>query len=178
MGLDADVLPHFGGALGNVFTYGAAGVTLRIGSGLEDDFGPPRIRPSLPGSAYFLPGKGFNWYLFAGLEGRAVLYNIFLDGNTFTDSHSVDKSLSWAISRQGWFSSGIAFGSPTPRYSAPRNLTARTTGTSSVRSASPTSSNVSRFQVPPNAQTLKRMLRMSPSWTGNPCLPGGRALFP
>ena len=90
-GLDADVLPHFGGALGNVFTYGAVGVTLRIGSGLEDDFGPPRIRPSLPGGAYFLPGKGFNWYLFAGLEGRAVLYNIFLDGNTFTDSHSVDK---------------------------------------------------------------------------------------
>ena len=90
-GLDADVLPHFGGALGNVFTYGAVGVTLRIGSGLEDDFGPPRIRPSLPGSAYFLPGKGFNWYLFAGLEGRAVLYNIFLDGNTFKDSQSVDK---------------------------------------------------------------------------------------
>jgi hypothetical protein len=29
--------------------------------------------------------------VFAGLEGRAVLYNIFLDGNTFTDSHSVDK---------------------------------------------------------------------------------------
>lgn len=29
--------------------------------------------------------------MFAGLEGRAVLYNIFLDGNAFTDSHSVDK---------------------------------------------------------------------------------------
>jgi hypothetical protein len=90
-GLDADVLPHFGGALGNVFTYGVVGVTLRIGSELEDDFGPPRIRPSLPGGAYFRPGKGFNWYLFAGLEGRAVLYNIFLDGNTFKDSQSVDK---------------------------------------------------------------------------------------
>jgi lipid A 3-O-deacylase len=90
-GLDVDMLPHFGGALGNVFTYGAAGITFRIGSELSDDFGPPRIRPSLPGSAYFRPEKGFNWYLFAGLEGRAVLHNIFLDGNTFTDSHSVDK---------------------------------------------------------------------------------------
>ncbi len=29
--------------------------------------------------------------MFAGLEGRYVLRNIFLDGNTFTDSHSVDK---------------------------------------------------------------------------------------
>jgi hypothetical protein len=90
-GLDVDVLPHFGGALGNVFTYGAAGITLRLGSELEDDFGPPRIRPSLPGSAFFRPEKGFNWYVFAGLEGRALLHNIFLDGNTFTDSHSVDK---------------------------------------------------------------------------------------
>jgi hypothetical protein len=90
-GLDVDVLPFFGGALGNVFTYAAAGITLRLGTELEDDFGPPRIRPSLPGSSYFRPEKGFNWYVFAGLEGRAVLTNIFLDGNTFTDSHSVDK---------------------------------------------------------------------------------------
>jgi len=89
--LDVDMLPHFGGALGNVFTYGAAGITFRLGSELEDDFGPPRIRPSLPGSAYFRPEKGFNWYVFAGIEGRAVLYNIFMDGNTFKDSHSVDK---------------------------------------------------------------------------------------
>ncbi len=92
LGLDVDVLPHFGGALGNVFTYGAAGITVRLGSGLDDDFGPPRIRPSLPGSAYFRPEKGFNWYLFVGLEGRAVLHNIFLDGSSFTDSHSVDKN--------------------------------------------------------------------------------------
>lgn len=90
-GLDVDMLPYFGGALGNVFTYAEAGITLRLGSELEDDFGPPRIRPSLPGSAYFRPEKGFNWYVFAGIQGRAVLYNIFLDGSTFTDSHSVDK---------------------------------------------------------------------------------------
>src|SRR3546814_11015068 len=31
--------------------------------------------------------------LFAGVEGRAVLRNIFLDGNTFADSHSVDEAL-------------------------------------------------------------------------------------
>jgi lipid A 3-O-deacylase len=91
-GLNFDVLPNFGGALGNIFTYAAAGITVRLGSELDDDFGPPRIRPSLPGSAYFRPEKGFNWYVFAGLEGRAVLYTIFLDGNTFTDSHSVDKN--------------------------------------------------------------------------------------
>ena len=92
-GLEFDVIPHFGGSLGNVLTHAAAGFTVRLGSGLVEDFGPPRIRPSLPGSGYFHPGGGFNWYLFAGVEGRAVLRNIFLDGNTFSDSHSVDKKL-------------------------------------------------------------------------------------
>lgn len=91
VGLDMDLLPNFGGALGTVFTYAAAGVMVRVGSQLEEDFGPPRIRPSLPGSALYRPEKGFSWYVFAGLEGRAVLRNIFLDGNTFRDSHSVDK---------------------------------------------------------------------------------------
>lgn len=31
--------------------------------------------------------------MFAGLGGRLVLRDIFLDGNTFADSHSVDKEL-------------------------------------------------------------------------------------
>lgn len=91
LGLGVDVIPHFGGAIGNVFTYAAAGFTLRLGPELDQDFGPPRIRPSLPGSGCFRHDRAFNWYLFAGVEGRVVLRNIFLDGNTFTDSHSVDK---------------------------------------------------------------------------------------
>ncbi|MFC1869175.1 lipid A deacylase LpxR family protein [Thermodesulfobacteriota bacterium] len=91
--LEMDLVPHFGGSLGNVFTYAATGVTGRLGPDLKDDFGPPRIRPSLPGGGYFRPEKGLNWYLFAGLEGRAVLRNIFLDGNTFSDSHSVEKRI-------------------------------------------------------------------------------------
>ena len=90
-GLKVDAVPHYGGALGNVYTYGAGGFTARLGSHLEDDFGPPRIRPSMPGSGHFRPGSGLRWYLFAGVEVRAVLQNIFLDGNTFTDSPSVDK---------------------------------------------------------------------------------------
>ena len=69
----------------------AVGATVRFGMDLPSDFGPPRIRPSLPGSALFDPGKDWAWYFFAGVEGRYVLHNIFLDGNTFSDSHSVDK---------------------------------------------------------------------------------------
>ncbi len=34
----------------------------------------------------------FRGYLFARVDGRAVGRNIFLDGNTFSDSHSVDSN--------------------------------------------------------------------------------------
>jgi len=90
-GTRLDFTPHLGAALGNVFTYGNAGGTLRYGKRLPDGYGPPRIQPGLPGSGDFSPGSGFGWYLFAGIEGRAVGRNIFLDGNTFRDSRSVDK---------------------------------------------------------------------------------------
>ena len=90
-GLGMDIIPHFGGSIGTVFTHAASGFTLRLGPNLQYDFGSPRIRPSLPGGGYFRPKKGFNWYLFSGLEGRAVLRNVFLDGNSFSSSHSVDK---------------------------------------------------------------------------------------
>jgi len=90
-GLGFDVTPHVGGALGNVFTYANAGATLRLGWNLPDDYGPPRIQPSLPSAGYFEPQDGLGVYLFAGLDGRAVAQNIFLDGNTWRDSRSVDK---------------------------------------------------------------------------------------
>ncbi|SMF79139.1 hypothetical protein SAMN06265365_13452 [Tistlia consotensis] len=85
-----DFMPHLGLTLGNVMTNAAAGGTVRIGSGLDRDFGPPRIRPAVPGSAYFARG-GLDAYLFASVEGRAVARDIFLDGNTFQDSPSVQK---------------------------------------------------------------------------------------
>lgn len=86
-----DMTSHAGGAIGNVFTHANAGLTMRLGQRLPRDYGPPRIQPSLPGSSFFLPQDGFGWYLFAGVEGRAVARNIFLDGNTFRSSRSVEK---------------------------------------------------------------------------------------
>lgn len=90
--LEVDISPRLGAALGNVFTYASAGAMVRIGPHLPKDFGAPRIRPSLPGSAYFEVRKGkLDWYLFGGVEGRLMARNVFLDGNMFRDSHSVDK---------------------------------------------------------------------------------------
>jgi len=90
-GLEFETAPHVVGALGNVYTYAGAGGLLRLGSGLRNDIAPPNIRPGFPGVSYLRPSTRPSWYFFAGAEGRAVARNIFLDGNTFKDSHSVDK---------------------------------------------------------------------------------------
>jgi len=87
-----DIVPQFGGTAGNVFTYGELGGMVRIGRHLEADYGPARIRPALSGTDYFNPGRlGDEWgyYVFAGVQGRAVARNIFLDGNDFRESASV-----------------------------------------------------------------------------------------
>jgi len=94
-GLGADVTPSVGFDLGNVMIDAAAGGMIRIGRDLPSDYGPPRIRPGLSGSNFFLSeadtGHNFGWYVFAGAEGRAVAHNIFLDGNTFATSQHVPK---------------------------------------------------------------------------------------
>jgi len=90
-GLALDLLPHVGGSLGNIYTYADGGVSVRYGKNLTSDYGPPRIRPGLPGSCFFTATDKFAWYVFVGIEGRVVARNIFLDGNTFVDSRSVDK---------------------------------------------------------------------------------------
>ncbi len=90
-GLDMELIPHAGGAIGNIHTYANAGATVRLGSHLPRDYGPPHIQPSLPGSGFFLPHDGFGWYVFAGLEGRLVARNLFLDGNSFKNSRKVEK---------------------------------------------------------------------------------------
>ncbi len=89
-----DIVPEAGLTLGNVFTYGEAGLLLRIGTNLKADYGPVRIRPGLSGSDYFNPAAmdgNLGFYVFAGVQGRAVAHNVFLDGNTFRQSPHVSR---------------------------------------------------------------------------------------
>lgn len=88
-GLAVDALPAVTLAAGTINTYASAGARVRIGQGLERDFGAPRIRPTIADSPTPV-GEGFGWYLFAGASGRAIARDITLDGNTFRDSRSVD----------------------------------------------------------------------------------------
>jgi hypothetical protein len=95
-GLAWDFIPHAGVTLGNVATYANAGGEIRFGYRLPYDFGTALIRP---GGSVSAPTSrkdqqirhGMGIHLFAGTDGRAVLHNIFLDGNTWRESHSVEK---------------------------------------------------------------------------------------
>jgi len=98
-GFGFDAITHYGGALGNVFTYADAGVEMRLGWNLPTDFGTSLIRPGGETNApaatqdprYQQSGHGFSLHAFSAVSGRMVFRDIFLDGNTFRDSHSVDK---------------------------------------------------------------------------------------
>jgi lipid A 3-O-deacylase len=89
-----DFIPSIGVTLGNVFTYAAAGGMIRAGRSLSSTWGPTRVRPSQSGASFFTPTTTgeIGFAVFAGAEGRAVAHNIFLDGNTFVDSPSVDSN--------------------------------------------------------------------------------------
>ncbi len=92
-----DFVPHLGAVAGNVKTYANAGATLRFGYNLPSDFGVSLMRPAGLAAAPIddldprVRGGCWSIFLFAGVDGRAVARDIFLDGNTFKDSRSVDK---------------------------------------------------------------------------------------
>ena len=91
-GLGADLLAHLGGSLGNVSTYANGGGELRLGWNLPTDFGTSLIRASgLTDAPVTGATQRAGVHLFVSVDGRAVARDIFLDGNTFADSHSVDK---------------------------------------------------------------------------------------
>ena len=89
--INARIEPNYSVSLGNIRTNLGVGATFILASDRALDT-PPRVRPSVPGTGIFLTGEQeFNWQVFAGVDGRLVARDIFLDGNTFADSHSVDK---------------------------------------------------------------------------------------
>ncbi|MCE5181634.1 MAG: lipid A deacylase LpxR family protein [Betaproteobacteria bacterium] len=94
--LQFDAITHYGASLGNIRTYLNTGMELRAGSRIPNDFGTSPIRPAgdsnapLEGSVTRRFSDG-GLHAFLSADARAVARDIFLDGNTFSDSHSVDK---------------------------------------------------------------------------------------
>ena len=98
-GLQHDFIAHGGISLGNVATHVNVGGEYRLGWDLPDDFGTSAVRAGGDNSA---PGRGdlrrqakdkliHGLHGFVAADARLVARDIFLDGNTFRDSHSVDK---------------------------------------------------------------------------------------
>lgn len=93
-----DFVPHAGVSLGTVKTHAKVGATARLGFNLPNDFGVELISggaatnspldardPRLDGN------RRMSFFIFGGCDARAVARDLFLDGNTFEDSPSVDK---------------------------------------------------------------------------------------
>jgi len=98
-GFGLDFIPHAGIALGNGWTGMNMGGQVRLGWNIPNDFGTHLIRPGSDSDApldnhdprFFKPLHRFGVHLFFAVDGNYVARNILLDGNTFRDSHSVDK---------------------------------------------------------------------------------------
>lgn len=88
LGLESDLMVRGGISLGNIRTNAATGLAVRLGWHLPADFGADLIRPAGDSIA---SAHRFSAYCFASSETRAVARNIFLDGNTWHDSLSVDR---------------------------------------------------------------------------------------
>lgn len=94
----ADFVGNVGFSAGNVYVFGEAGFMFRFGYNIPQDFGTSLIGPA---GTYGTPIDDddprladdfeFSVYGFAGTEQRIIGRNIFLDGNTFANSASIDK---------------------------------------------------------------------------------------
>ena len=91
-GMEVDALPSVTVGAGTFRIYAQAGGTLRIGQGLQSDFGAPRIRPGLTGTDAYVQTQPFAWYLFAGVDGQAVAWDETLDGLPFATSRHVTRT--------------------------------------------------------------------------------------
>jgi hypothetical protein len=99
-GVGAEIIPHYGLAAGTLFVYANAGAEARIGHRLPSDFGTPIVRPANGIQGPTTPDdprltehdrSRVGAYAFVSADVRAVAHNLFLDGSTFEDSHSIDK---------------------------------------------------------------------------------------
>ena len=98
-GFGFDLIPHLGAALGNALTGVNSGAQARFGWHLPNDYGTFLIRPGSDTNApmndddprFYPISRRLGCHFFAGFNTSAVIRNIFLDGNTFQDSHSVNK---------------------------------------------------------------------------------------
>ncbi len=96
---------YSGAAVGNLFTAAKGGTVLRIGRNLPGESANSLYRGGQSGVPNIESnGPDTSLYMLFGVEGHYVFHSIFLDGNTWKDSHSVDR-----IPAQGAVFCGVGF---------------------------------------------------------------------
>jgi lipid A 3-O-deacylase len=94
--LDYDLISRAGLTLGNVRTSTSGGGEIRFGYNIPQDFGSDVIRAGAGVSAPVIEGSkpgitSLGAHVFVSSQAEAVLHDIFLDGNTWQNSPSVEK---------------------------------------------------------------------------------------
>ena len=115
-GLEFELLPAVGFDVGNVSIKARGRATFRFGKHLPNDFGPPTFLGHRDHTATAFGSKDDSWsiYGYTTLGVDAVAHSIFLDGNTFATSPSVEPEPIVAqitvglIATLGCFQFGIA----------------------------------------------------------------------
>ena len=94
-GVSFDTLPSISVGFGLARNYVQAGFVVRMGQGLDSDYGVSRIRPGLTGTDAYTPTRPFAWYFFGGADGQAVGQDVTLSGDNF--SHSRNRAPKWDV---------------------------------------------------------------------------------
>jgi hypothetical protein len=95
--IESAIVPYAEGDFGNISIGATGGITARIGWNIPKDFGMSTISTgSETGISTYNQrqnrlNKKWSFAFNFNISGSAVARDIFLDGNTFVDSHSVDK---------------------------------------------------------------------------------------
>ncbi len=90
-------VPYAGLTIGTVMTLARAGGIVRFGRNMTG-FGPDSIEPggAMLKNARRQQDEGryqsWEWFAFAGVDGRLVAHNIFLDGSLFRDGPSIESN--------------------------------------------------------------------------------------
>lgn len=83
-----DLLTGLDGGLGNLRSDISTGVGIRFGQKLTENFSSATVFPVQKFNS--LNSSPYGWYVFANISASYVANDIFINGNTFQDSHSVD----------------------------------------------------------------------------------------
>jgi hypothetical protein len=87
-GFGTDFLTFASGGIGTFSSEVAASAMVRFGSGLEETFPAVSILPGRDINP-LAGAEGDHFYMFLGAQAHYIFNDIFVDGNTFRNSHSV-----------------------------------------------------------------------------------------